>query len=200
MTEIPDTLISATAKDLPDIHPEMHLADAELAAKFASRPNSPRDIGQVTLLLSRPASAKRLLPERALLSVESGMPEDCWQQLPASEQTGNMQLSIMETSVGTLIANGQELSLFGDNLMFDLDISEQNLPIGSLIQAGAALLQVTPEPHTGCGQYQQRFGRDALRYISQPARREQRLRGVYMKVIEQGFVALGDKVSVVSRA
>ena len=127
------------------------------------------------------------------------MPNDRWTQLPVTDKTANMQLSVMETAVAELIANGQDLCLFGDNLTIDLDLSEQNLPIGSVLQAGEAQLEVTPEPHTGCDQYQHRFGRAALRYISDRQRRAQRLRGVYMKVIQDGAVGVGDTVTVLSR-
>jgi hypothetical protein len=190
---------SASAWPLPPVRDDLHLSESELDAGFSNRPSSPTSSGKITLLLTRPASGQRMTPNQVFLGIDSGMPDDCWSQLPVSEKTANMQLSVMETSVGELIANGQDPCLFGDNLMVDLDISEQNLPVGSVLQAGEARLEVTPEPHTGCAQYQQRFGAPALRYISKPDRREQRLRGVYMKVVQQGVVAVGDLIRVLSR-
>lgn len=185
--------------ELPQVRENLHLTESELEQRFSDLAGSPLDEGEVTLLLSRPGSGQRSMPDRVLLSGESGMPDDRWTQLPVTDKTGNMQLSVMETAVAELIANGQDLCLFGDNLTFDLDISEQNLPIGSVLQAGEARLEVTPEPHTGCDQYRFRFGRAALRYISHKQRRAQRLRGVYMKVIQDGVVCVGDKITVLSR-
>jgi hypothetical protein len=182
---------------LPRIREDLHLTGPELEQRFSALADSPSDSGEITLLLSRPGSGQRNIPDRVLLTRQSGMPGDRWAQLPVNDKTANMQLSVMETAVAELIANGQDLSLFGDNLVINLDISEQNLPIGSVLQAGEARLEVTPEPHTGCAQYQHRFGSAALRYISDQQRRAQRLRGVYMKVVQDGVVCLGDKITVV---
>lgn len=184
---------------LPQIREDLHLTESELEQRFSDLRGSPSDSGEITLLLSRPGSGKRNIPVCVLLSRESGMPHDRWAQLPVNDKSGNMQLSVIETAVAELIANSQDLCLFGDNLVINLDISEQNLPIGSVLQAGEARLEVTPEPHTGCDQYQRRFGSAALRYISQLERRGQRLRGVYMKVVQDGAVSIGDKITVLSR-
>lgn len=191
---------SRVSHKLPQIREDLHLTESELERRFSDRANSPLDSGEITLLLARPGSGQRSMPDRVFLSAESGMPDDRWEQLPKNDKTGNMQLSVMETAVAEVIANGQDLSLFGDNLIINLDISEQNLPIGSLLQAGEARLEITPEPHTGCAQYQHRFGREALRYISSLQRRVLRLRGVYMKVVKDGVVSMGHKVTVLSRS
>ncbi len=105
----------------------------------------------------------------------------------------------MEVGVAEMIANGQPWSLFGDQLFLDLDLSSQNLPVGSLIRVGQAELQVTPKPHKGCAKYQARFGADALRLISRPELRARNLRGVYLRVVTEGSVHLGDSVEVVRR-
>ena len=75
-----------------------------------------------------------------------------------------------------------------------------NLPAGSRVRVGAALLEVTPEPHTGCVKFRQRFGGDALRLTANPRLRELRLRGIYFVVVEAGEVAVGDPIAVLSRA
>jgi MOSC domain-containing protein YiiM len=105
----------------------------------------------------------------------------------------------MEFGVANLIANGQPLELFGDCLMLDLDLSQQNLPPGSQLRVGRALLEVTPMPHNGCAKFQARFGKDALRFVSMKELRHNNLRGTYMRVIEAGEVCLGDDVEVLSR-
>lgn len=184
---------------LPPIQEDRHLTTSELEQKFSDLTNSPTDQGKVTLLLARPGPGQRNLPDQVLLTGQSGMPNDRWTQLPMNDRTANMQLSVMETAVAELIANGQDLGLFGDNLTINLDISERNLPIGSVLQVGEARLEVTPEPHTGCAQYQHRFGHAALRFISDKERRQERLRGVYMKVIQDGVVCVGDSITVLSR-
>ena len=105
----------------------------------------------------------------------------------------------MRVDVARLMANGQPLSLFGDNLLVDLDLSVANLPTGSRLRLGEAILEVTPEPHTGCVKFKQRFGGDALRLTADRRFRPLRLRGIYAKTVEPGGIALGDPIEVLSR-
>src|SRR4029079_8249763 len=85
-------------------------------------------------------------------------------------------------------------------LFFDLDLSAANLPIGSRLRAGGVLLEVTPKAHNGCHKFKGRFGGDALRFVAPPERRPLNLRGIYLRVVEDGEVAVGDAVEVVMRA
>jgi MOSC domain-containing protein YiiM len=98
-----------------------------------------------------------------------------------------------------LIANGQPAALFGDNLFLDLDLSAANLPAGSRVRVGRALLEVTPKPHNGCQKFRARFGDGALRLTAMAARRPRNLRGIYMRVVEEGEVRVEDAAVVVSR-
>ena len=105
----------------------------------------------------------------------------------------------MEIDVAEMIANGQPLTVFGDNLFLALDLSVENLPTGTRLRLGRALLEVTAKPHNGCRKFAARFGHDALRLVSNPELRRRNLRGIYMCVVEAGEVAVGDAVAVVSR-
>ena len=105
----------------------------------------------------------------------------------------------MQIDVAELIANGQPLTLFGDNLFLELDLSAANLPPGSRLRAGTATLEVTPEPHDGCRKFRERFGDAALRLVSRRDLRHLNLRGVYLQVVEAGEIAVGDPVQVLSR-
>lgn len=105
----------------------------------------------------------------------------------------------MQIDVAELIANGQPLTLFGDNLFLELDLSAANLPAGSRLRAGTVTLEVTPEPHNGCRKFRARFGDAALRFVSKKDLRQLNLRGVYMRVVEDGEIAADDPVQVLSR-
>jgi MOSC domain-containing protein YiiM len=59
------------------------------------------------------------------------------------------------------------------------------------------MVEVSPQPHTGCMKFQKRFGPDALRLVNQ--RRELKLRGIYFQVVEAGEVAPGATIEVLSR-
>lgn len=110
-----------------------------------------------------------------------------------------MQLAVMQLDVAELIANGQPLALYGDNLFLDLDLSTRNLPLGSRVRAGDVVLEVTPAPHNGCRKFRARFGDEALRFVSSPSLRSRNLRGIYLRVVAAGEVACGDAVEVLSR-
>jgi len=125
------------------------------------------------------------------------MPGDRWGR--SSRPNPEAQLTVMQRDVAELIANGQPLELFGDNLVLDLDLSNANLPTGSRLRAGGVTLEVTPLPHNGCKKFRARFGLDALQLVSDTAIRHRNLRGVYMKVVEAGEIAPGDNVTVISR-
>jgi MOSC domain-containing protein YiiM len=108
-------------------------------------------------------------------------------------------IAVMERKVAELIANGQPLILFGDCLILDLDLSTQNLPPGSRVRVGGAVLEVTPMPHNGCQKFRARFGQDALRFVVMRELRHNNLRGTYMRVLEGGEFSVSDPVEVISR-
>jgi MOSC domain-containing protein YiiM len=169
-----------------------------LCARLASGRAAPADTGRVAMLITREHEGRRVELRRALVTVADGVPGDAWARRAPTKPEA--QLAVMQHDVATLIANGQSLALFGDNLFLDLDLSAANLPIGSRVRAGAALLEVTPKAHNGCRKFHARFGNDALRFVSEPERRHRNLRGIYLRVVEEGEVAVGDAVAVVARA
>src|SRR5262249_59940802 len=109
-------------------------------------------------------------------------------------------IAVMQSDVAELIANGQPLALFGDNLFLRLDLSSVNLPPGSRLRIGEALLEVTPMPHNGCHKFQARFGPDALRFVVKAELRHRNLRGVYLRTVRGGEVGSGAPVRVTHRA
>ena len=158
----------------------------------------PKDAGTLALIVARRDDGRRETPERVVLTAEEGVPGDAW--LRDCPEKIEAQIAVMRSDVAALVANGQSLALPGDNLLLDLDLSVENLPTGSRLRLGEALLEVTPEPHDGCLKFRQRFGKDALRLTADRRFRHLRLRGIYLKVVEAGAVAVGDRVEVLSRA
>lgn len=167
--------------------------DAGLAASAL-----PRDAGRVALIVRRvaPAGVREAL-DRVEVTPAAGVPGDAWGRAPDPDPQA--QLAVMQLDVAALVANGQPLELFGDNLIVELDLSSGNLPPGSRLRAGGATLEVTPLPHNGCRKFRARFGADALRFVSRAETRHRNLRGVYMRVVEAGEVAPGDPVTVLRR-
>jgi len=174
-----------------------HLPTVELEAGLRTLPPPPKDAGRLTHIVRRPAKDAREVLSRARLSPEAGLPGDTWSHKPAPDPTA--QLTVMQTGVAELIANGQSLALFGDNLFVDLDLSAANLPIGSRLRVGGAVVEVTPMPHDGCHKFNARFGSDALRFVNTKPTRHLNLRGIYWRVIEAGDIEVGAPVQVLSR-
>lgn len=173
-----------------------HLPSEELERGLAALA-PPKDAGELALIVARGDDGHRDTPKRVRLSADGGVPGDAWSR--DCPEKLDAQLALMRVDVARLLANGQSLALFGDNLLVDLDLSLDNLPAGSRLRLGGALLEVTPEPHTGCVKFRQRFGGDALRLTADRRFRSLRLRGIYAKTLQEGEVALGDAIEVVSR-
>ena len=178
--------------------PARYPALDHLERSFAALPGAPADRGRLALLVRRWEGGLRETPERIHLSPDAGLPGDAWGR--QKEPRPEAQITVMQIDVAELIANGQPLTLFGDNLFLDLDLSVSNLPTGSRVHVGGATLEVSPKPHNGCRKFHARFGADALRFVSKPDLRHRNLRGIYMRVVQPGEAAPGDPVEVIARA
>lgn len=174
-----------------------HRPRAELDRLLGAMPPAPRDRGRLCLIVRRRADGVRETLEAVRLSPEDGVPGDRWgRRVPRKPQA---QLTVMELGVAELVANGQPLSVSGDNLVVDLDLSAANLPVGTRLRVGGAVVEMSPKPHNGCAKFAARFGADALALAKDPATRHRNLRGVYWTVVEAGEARVGDAVVVLSR-
>jgi hypothetical protein len=199
--EIPAARHSTTTMTLDSRsigNPDRFLRFDDLRARVEALAGAPTSSGRVALIVRRGELGRRETPARLRLTREDGVPGDLWSVRGRPDPEG--QIAIMQVGVAELIANGQSLELFGDNLFLDLDLSAVNLPPGSRVQAGGALLQVTPKAHNGCHKFESRFGAEALRLVWDAPLRHRNLRGIYMRVLEPGEIAVGDAVEVISRA
>jgi len=150
--------------------------------------------GRVALIVRRVEGGLREVLESVLVTPETGVTGDAWERRP--NRKGEMQIAVMRADVARMIANTQPLTLFGDNLFLDLDLSSDVLPAGTRLRVGEALLEVTPKPHTGCRKFEARFGADAWKFVWLPELKNRNLRGIYMRVVDAGTVRAGDPVHV----
>lgn len=187
--------IAVNSKSVGDA--SRYLSKATLESGLKALPKFPKDAGHVTLIVRRVANGLRELPDRVQLSPSEGIPGDSWSR--GKTPHPDMQLAVMQNDVAQLIANGQPLTLFGDNLFVEFDLSMANLPTGSRLQVGDAIVEVTPVPHNGCSKFKARFGGDALAFVNAKPTRHLNLRGIYWKTIEEGDVWVGCPIRVVSR-
>jgi hypothetical protein len=169
----------------------MTTVDADvLAAGFDETQRSPADVGRVELVVRRPAEGEREVLDEALLDPGEGLIGDYW-----SGSNPGTQVTLMNARVIALIAQASERwPLAGDQLYVDFDLSVENLPPGTQLEVGSAVLEVSDEPHTGCAKFTARFGSAATRFVNSPDGRARRLRGMNARVVKPGAVRPGDGV------
>ena len=168
----------------------------ELERLYAERPAPARARGTVDLLVVRVASMQHETPSRAEVNPEHGLVGDRWTKNWGWLRDVDRQLTLMMTTVAELVCDGQPLHMPGDNLLVNLDLSSEALPIGSRLRAGAALLEVSKKPHNGCKKFLARFGEDALAWINDERGRARKLRGVNCRVLEGGVIQVGDAIEI----
>ena len=172
----------------------------ELAAGLDEIRASPQVEGTVELVVRRPAQDQREVLEEGMLDVGEGLVGDGWRMRPSSRTKDRSphpgrQLTLMNARLAALVAGERERwAIAGDQLYVDLDLSRENLPPGTQLAVGSALIEVTDQLHTGCAKFTARFGHDAIRFVNTGVGRELRLRGMYAKVIEGGPVRPGDAI------
>ena len=175
-----------------------HLTATELEAGLAHVQASPEDGGALEMIVRRPQTNAREALDEGMLDLAEGLVGDNWRTkgCPTTADGSadpEMQLNIMNARVVALVAGGRERwPLAGDQLYLDLDLSGANLPPGTRLRLGEALLEVTPPPHTGCRKFVSRFGMEAMKFVNSRIGRQLNLRGVNAKVVEPGVVRVGD--------
>lgn len=162
--------------------------------------NAPKDDGVVRLIVCRPKIETRKILDVVELDKEIGMMGDNWSDRGSSSTPDNSsdieaQLTIMNSRVISLMTGSDEQwELAGDQLYIDMDISRNNLAPGTQIKIGSAVIEVSKKPHTGCKKFSNRFGVDALKFVSTPLGKELCLRGINTRIVESGIVKTGDVV------
>lgn len=161
---------------------------------------APADHGTLELIVRRPAVDAREVLDVGVLDPAVGLVGDTWDVRPSRRTADggphpDMQLNIISARAIALICPDPERRpLAGDQLHVDLDLRDANLPAGTRLAIGDAIIEVTDQPHTGCAKFAERFGADALRFVNVGAGAELRLRGINAKVVRGGEIRPGDAI------
>jgi hypothetical protein len=177
-----------------------HLTTAELEAGLDAIRQSPKDEGVIALIVRRPQVDAREVLEEGALDLVEGLVGDSWKvrastRTPDGSPHPDMQLNVMNARVIALVAGEKgRWPLAGDQLFIDMDVSQENLPPGTRLALGSAVIEVTDQPHTGCKKFAARFGLDALKLVNSLVGRQLQLRGVNARVAQPGVIRVGDLV------
>ena len=177
-----------------------HLTMAELENRMDDIRQSPKDSGIVRMIVRRPRDDEREVVESAELDLAEGMVGDNWKRrgskhMPDGSANPDAQITVMNARTIELVAQEPERwSLAGDQLYIDMDLSDENLPAGTQLAIGSAVIEVTAQPHTGCRKFSDRFGVDAMKFVNSPEGKRLRLRGINTRVVQAGSLRAGDVV------
>ncbi len=155
---------------LQKVEQDFHLGSSELEAIVVRRPDG-----------------RRAQPTQTEVTIDGGLAGDRWVE---GDAMPGAQLSMMNLDVAAVMAGGQSITFFGDNLFTRLDLRESALPVGTRLRLGGAEVVVSETPHVPCGRFRARFGQAAFK----AAAKAPRLRGVYLTVLRGGPIAVGDPI------
>ena len=170
---------------------------AELEAGLDEIKRAPKDEGVLLLIVRRPRVDEREALEEGELHLVEGLVGDGWRTRSSSRTADGsahpeMQLNIMNSRVTALVAQHRDRwQLAGDQLYIDMDLSAENLPAGSQLSIGSAVIEVTPPPHNGCNKFVSRFGLDAMLFVNSTVGKELHLRGINARVVQPGLIRVG---------
>jgi MOSC domain-containing protein YiiM len=177
-----------------------HVTTEQLEAGLDEIRRAPKDAGVLEMIVRRPRIGEREILKEAALDVHEGLVGDSWKDRKSNRSADgrahpDMQLNVMSARVIALVSQDKSRwHLAGDQLFVDMDLSAENLPPGTQLTLGSAVIEVTNQPHTGCLKFVERFGADATTFVNSPIGRELQLRGINARVVRAGAIRVGDVV------
>ena len=182
---------------------ERYLSTNELEAGMEHICQSPKDDGVLKMIVRRPQDDERESVDEAELTLVDGLVGDNW-KVRGSKHTADgsanieAQITVMNARITALVAQDeQRWPLAGDQLYIDLDLSDDNLPAGTRLAIGSAVIEVSAAPHTGCKKFSARFGVEAMKFVNSAEGKQLHLRGINTKVVQAGVIHGGDSVKKV---
>ncbi|HKW07449.1 MAG TPA: MOSC domain-containing protein [Candidatus Dormibacteraeota bacterium] len=170
-----------------------HRTLEQLQAGLEQVLSAPQDAGTLEMIVARPAVDERVLLASGELDVERGLVADRWSS--GSRPNPKAMLTVMNARASQLVAGDRSRwALAGDQLYADFDLSPKNIPPGTRLAIGSAVIEVTDQPHLGCEKFSSRFGQTAREFANSPAGTAASFRGINTRVVQSGTVHVGDVI------
>jgi MOSC domain-containing protein YiiM len=97
-------------------------------------------------------------------------------------------------AIAAIAPNRDAWSGAGDQLYVDFDLSADNVPPGTKLEVGTAVLQVSAHPHRGCAKFTNRFGSEVTKWVNSDVGCQLNLRGINTQVVVAGEARRGDTI------
>jgi len=180
------------------MHPVKSLVEMESHLELIKQ--SPSTEGTVEMIVSRPITGGREVMDHCELNIQAGLVGDNWQTrwdkhtADGSADKGR-QLTLMNARAISAITESEERwPEAGDQFFVDFDLGLENLPHGTQLSLGQAVIEVTPLPHLGCRKFGKRFGKEANAFVNSATGKMLNLRGINARIIKPGVVSKGDVI------
>jgi hypothetical protein len=165
----------------------------ELLAGLQLVRESPREVGTLEMIVARPATDERVVLATGELDVDRGLVVDRWSR--GTRPNPKAQVTVMNARAAQLVAGDRSRwALAGDQLFADFDLSPENLPPGTRLAIGSAVIEVSDQPHLGCEKFAARFGQTAREFANSSEGTAESFRGINTRVVQSGTVRVGDVV------
>ena len=176
------------------------VAKAALDVAIAEIKNAPKDDVPIETLCFRPGFGERQFPHEINLTRAGGITGERWlktpwMKLPDGSPDPAIQVSILGRRVHDAVRPDPQKSLHpGDTIIADLDCSDANMPAGTLLTVGTAVLRVSGVFNTACVKWKARYGAAAFDWVNTPEYRPLRLRGLLCSIYKDGVISQSDRI------
>ncbi|MFN4201707.1 MAG: MOSC domain-containing protein [Tabrizicola sp.] len=177
-----------------------HVTHEELTAALPGVLSAPKTGSAVELLCLRPDYGQRRFVDEITVTKAEGIPGERWGSAPwlkLADGSGHpgIQVSILPRRVLDLVWRDRDSVVHpGDTFVTDLDMTEANLPAGTLLAIGTAVLRVSEVWNDACAKWKVRHGEAAFTWVR--THPHLRLRGILCSVEGNGMIRNGDAVEV----
>ncbi len=179
----------------------MQATSAQLRAIMTHVCDAPKDNAPISMLCRRPGFGQREFVNELTMTVAHGIPGERWttspwMKLEDGSPDPRIQVSILPLRVMESVWLDRDTQPHpGDPIIADLDCSYSNLPVGSRLKAGTAVLEVSDVFNDACVKWKARYGAAAKDWITDREHVHLRLRGLLCSIVQDGVVTLSDRLT-----